>query len=107
MERVIANDSVRLDDMRPGETRDVVFRVDDPADYDRVVSVRAGCGCTRATYDSQTGQVRVSYEAQPVPEHLRGQGYYEPVKYLEVEFMGEDGMRTSQTVQFQVRISGR
>lgn len=103
----MTSDSLRLEDMRVGEAREVVFRVDDPSDYDRVVSVRAGCGCTRATYDPQGGEVRVFYEAQPVPEHLRGQGYYEPVKYLEVEFLGEDGRLTAQTLRFEVRVYGR
>lgn len=106
MERIIRANRQVLADMRSGEEREVVFQVDSPDDYDRLVGWNAPCECATPSYDARRGRLSVRFRAQEVPMHLRGQGWYEPVKRINVRFVGHDGLPRMQQVEFQVRISG-
>lgn len=107
MERIIRASRQVLADMREGDRCEVVFQVDSPEDYDRLVGWHAPCGCATPRYDRRAGRLAIRFEAQAVPEHLREQGWYEPIKRIDVQFVGHDGRPRMQQVEFQVRISRR
>lgn len=42
-----------------------------------IVNISTSCYCTGANYDKESQIMTVRYKPQPVPEHLKMQGFYE------------------------------
>ena len=88
-----------LGSLKAGQTLNIEFK-GDPSDGIEVKSVKASCGCTKASYDKNTHILTVKYRVKPIPYHLTHQGWYKVKKSVTVT----DTKGLTTILSFQIKI---
>lgn len=67
----------------------------------KIRTLQSSCGCSTPRYDEETKEIIVSFTPNPIPRHLRGQGYYKATKTITVAYV--DG--TKDVLSFTAKIN--
>ena len=82
---------VDLGQIRVGQKVEIIFNGKE--NMPEITSLSASCGCTKP--ELVGNDIKVTYKANPIPSHLKEQGYYFSVKHVNILYKGREQERLS------------
>tara|TARA_R110000796_G_scaffold231853_3_gene349892 strand:- start:9957 stop:10277 length:321 start_codon:yes stop_codon:yes gene_type:complete len=90
-------DIKKLEGIKVGTLLTIVYQAIVP--LPPIKEVKSSCGCSEASFDPETNQVRVVYKAEKIPKHLIAQGWFLAAKKIGVIYENETPDRLTFTIK--------
>lgn len=70
-----------------------------------VTKIVSSCGCTGVRNQTNFDRIVAHYTPNPIPEHLKAQGYYTTIQTITVDYNDEDNLPKQEELVFTAKIS--
>ncbi len=92
---------IDLGTVKVGQLQIVEFEYDN---IDLITKTEVPCGCTELNIDSKNKMIKLKYIPSSIPNHLKTQGYYLPLKNVVIHHKQWDGDDTSTKLEFTAKV---
>lgn len=74
-------------------------------DIPLVTKLESSCGCTGVKNQVNEKRIIAHYKPNPIPVHLKKQGYYNTIQTITVTYNGSDGLEHVEELVFTAKIT--